>query len=213
MAMTGDPSPAGLPYAVPAAPGVAGTPKEPPHYVGFWLRFVAWWIDNIWIILLLVPFLGMLLPGGEKSGSDAGKDAEKMQKIWAQFQDTLNGNPPDMDNLEGMGDLSIDFGSMTTPLVIFLCIIVVYALWWWLTGTTPGKWLVRAKVVDAVTLKPPSFVRSMVRSLAYYVSLLPFGLGFIWIAVDAKKRGFHDFMAGTVVIRKPGWFGKGDPGT
>jgi len=40
-----------------------------------------------------------------------------------------------------------------------------------------------------------------VRYIGYFVSVIPFGLGFIWIAFDSKKQGFHDKLAGTVVVR------------
>jgi uncharacterized RDD family membrane protein YckC len=33
------------------------------------------------------------------------------------------------------------------------------------------------------------------------------GLGFIWIAFDAEKQGWHDKIAGTVVVQLP----KGSP--
>jgi uncharacterized RDD family membrane protein YckC len=40
--------------------------------------------------------------------------------------------------------------------------------------------------------------------LAYYVSTLPFLIGFIWVGIDQRKRGFHDMLAGTVVVRARG---------
>jgi uncharacterized RDD family membrane protein YckC len=36
----------------------------------------------------------------------------------------------------------------------------------------------------------------------YFVSILPLMLGFIWVGIDKKKQGFHDKLAGTVVIRE-----------
>ena len=40
------------------------------------------------------------------------------------------------------------------------------------------------------------------RYLGYYVSTIPLMLGFLWVAFDARKQGWHDKMANTVVIRK-----------
>lgn len=34
----------------------------------------------------------------------------------------------------------------------------------------------------------------------FLVSLLPLCLGFLWVAFDSKKQGWHDKIAGTVVI-------------
>ncbi|MGA7985503.1 MAG: RDD family protein [Burkholderiales bacterium] len=39
-----------------------------------------------------------------------------------------------------------------------------------------------------------------IRFLGYFVSIVPLGLGFLWIAFDRKKRGWHDLIAGTVVV-------------
>ncbi len=41
---------------------------------------------------------------------------------------------------------------------------------------------------------------SFVRYLAYFVSLVPLGLGYLWVALDKRKQGWHDKIAGTVVI-------------
>jgi uncharacterized RDD family membrane protein YckC len=34
--------------------------------------------------------------------------------------------------------------------------------------------------------------------------MLVFFLGFIWVAFDKRKQGWHDKIAGTVVIREDG---------
>jgi len=39
------------------------------------------------------------------------------------------------------------------------------------------------------------------RYFAYYISILPFMLGFVWVAIDSKKQGWHDKMAGTLVVK------------
>ena len=39
------------------------------------------------------------------------------------------------------------------------------------------------------------------RYLGYYVSILPMMLGIIGVGFDARKQGWHDKLAGTVVIR------------
>jgi len=194
--MTGDPS-------IPA--------DTKPVYIGFWLRFLAFCIDNIWIPIVIVPVMG-LFPGTHagSTASTPSSDAADMQKLMKILQDTLDGNPPDtgdLNSLGGLGDVDLS-GFMNEMLISVVIITIVFALCWWLTGSTPGKWVIRAKVVNATTLKKPSFGRSLVRGLAYYASLLPFCLGFIWIGLDRKKRGFHDLIAGTVVVRKSGWLSR-----
>ncbi|RYY81863.1 MAG: RDD family protein, partial [Comamonadaceae bacterium] len=37
--------------------------------------------------------------------------------------------------------------------------------------------------------------------LAYFVSAIPLCIGFLWVAWDPRKQGWHDKLAGTVVVR------------
>lgn len=74
-------------------------------------------------------------------------------------------------------------------------------LFWRFHGATPGKILLSMKIVDAKTLGPPSTGRLIGRYFAYIVSIVPIFLGFLWIAFDKRKQGWHDKLAGTVVIQ------------
>jgi uncharacterized RDD family membrane protein YckC len=67
---------------------------------------------------------------------------------------------------------------------------------------TPGKMAVGCEIVNAKTGEKLGIGRSIVRYLGYFVSTLPLGLGFLWVVFNKRKRGWHDLIAGTVVIRK-----------
>ena len=73
-------------------------------------------------------------------------------------------------------------------------------LFWKYRGATPGKMAISARIVNATSGGAPSTGQLVGRYFAYLVSALPFGLGFIWIAIDRRKQGFHDKLAGTMVI-------------
>jgi uncharacterized RDD family membrane protein YckC len=75
-------------------------------------------------------------------------------------------------------------------------------LFWIYKSATPGKMMCKLVIVDAKTGGKPSTRQMIGRYLAYYVSLLPFFLGFFWVAFDKRKQGWHDKLAGTVVIKK-----------
>ena len=78
---------------------------------------------------------------------------------------------------------------------------IALTVWFWVKHMgTPGKMLLKLQVVDANTGHELSTPQAIGRYLGYYVSIIPFMLGFIWVAFDAKKQGFHDKLAGTVVI-------------
>jgi uncharacterized RDD family membrane protein YckC len=74
-------------------------------------------------------------------------------------------------------------------------------LFWLYRAATPGKMAIGARVVDARTGQPPSFNQSVLRYLGYFVSTFPLCLGLIWVGFDARKQGWHDKIAGTVVVR------------
>jgi uncharacterized RDD family membrane protein YckC len=86
-------------------------------------------------------------------------------------------------------------------LISYVFPFVATILFWIYKSATPGKMVVKLKVVDAKTGNSPSVQQSIIRYIGYIISALPLFLGFIWVAWDSKKQGWHDKMAGTVVIR------------
>ena len=75
-------------------------------------------------------------------------------------------------------------------------------IWMWMKyRTSPGKVLFSLKVVKADTGLALTLQQSVIRFFAYFVSFLPLCIGFIWVAIDSKKQGWHDKIAGTVVVR------------
>ncbi|HUP48559.1 MAG TPA: RDD family protein [Thermoanaerobaculia bacterium] len=73
---------------------------------------------------------------------------------------------------------------------------------WHFKQATPGKMLVSARIVDAGTGGAPSLGQYVIRYLGYILSMIPCGLGYIWIAFDPRKQGWHDKLARTVVVVK-----------
>ena len=63
------------------------------------------------------------------------------------------------------------------------------------------SWSIGARIVDAKTGDKPSTGQLIGRYFAYYVSVIPLFLGMVWVAFDPRKQGWHDKLAGTVVVR------------
>ena len=82
----------------------------------------------------------------------------------------------------------------------YLFPLVVVMLFWFLRSATPGKILLKAKIVDEDSHGKPEPWQWIVRYLGYYVSMLLLFLGFFWVGWDPRKQGFHDKLARTVVI-------------
>ena len=78
---------------------------------------------------------------------------------------------------------------------------IAVILFWIYRQATPGKMAISAKIVDATTLGKPSTGQLVIRYLGYYVSIIPLMLGILWVGFDARKQGWHDKLAGTLVVR------------
>ena len=79
---------------------------------------------------------------------------------------------------------------------------IAIVVFWISRQATPGKMAISARIVDAKTGGPPTSAQLVGRYLGYYVSMLPLFLGMIWVAFDPRKQGWHDKLAGTVVVRQ-----------
>jgi uncharacterized RDD family membrane protein YckC len=79
----------------------------------------------------------------------------------------------------------------------------IAVVWFWMARqATPGKMAIGARIVDANTGNNPSTTQLIVRYLGYFVSAIPLCLGIFWVGFDARKQGWHDKLARTVVVRK-----------
>jgi len=78
---------------------------------------------------------------------------------------------------------------------------IAVVLFWVYRQATPGKIAIGARIVDAETGGRPSRGQLIGRYFAYYVSAIPLFLGMVWVAFDPRKQGWHDKLAGTVVVR------------
>jgi uncharacterized RDD family membrane protein YckC len=144
------------------------------HYLGFNARFVAFLIDSIAASIIMAPFVSRLIGDVDLSNYDLSDQAQLMELL----------------------------GRLTTRLSVDLLFMgTIFVLFWVYKNATPGKMLFKSVIVDAKTLRAPSAAQNIIRYLGYYISLLPLGLGFVWIAFDKRKQGWHDKLAGTVVIK------------
>lgn len=96
------------------------------------------------------------------------------------------------------------WGSMTGGFLLshFLISIIIgmayFTYFHGAIGQTPGKILLKLQVVGT-TGKKLTYGIAFLRWIGCIFSSLPFFLGFLWVAFDSKKQGWHDKIAGTVV--------------
>ncbi len=75
-------------------------------------------------------------------------------------------------------------------------------LFWVYRGATPGKIIMKIRIVDERTGNNLSLGQSIGRYLAYILSAIPLCAGFFWVIFDKKQQGWHDKLAKTVVVGK-----------
>ena len=159
-----------------------------PQYVGFWKRFVAFLIDSLAVMIVVVPLLlAVHGPGDWQRLSDSLQDA---------LSKAAGGAQVDVAHLVRSAGFS---GPLDVLIQVVLPIVAVLAFWKF-RNTTPGKMAFAAKIVDAGSGKSPSDRQLLMRFLGYFVSVLTLGFGFLWIAIDRRKQGFHDKIANTLVV-------------
>ena len=68
-------------------------------------------------------------------------------------------------------------------------------------STTVGKRVLGLYVLQKDGSKPGPF-RAFARYLSYIPSALIFGIGYLMIGFNSDKRGLHDHICGTIVVKK-----------
>lgn len=79
---------------------------------------------------------------------------------------------------------------------------IAYFVYFWTqkNGQTLGHKVLGIRVVREDG-KPIDIPTALIRYVGYIVSGIVIGLGFFWVIWDPKKQGWHDKMAGTIVVK------------
>jgi uncharacterized RDD family membrane protein YckC len=166
-----------------APPPEAG-PAPGYEFGGFGARLVAYIIDGI----ILAVVVGGLVTVATLAivGTDVGIDV-------------VNGDV----TVEG-ADLSPGAWAAFGIIVAIASVVgILYFPWFWARGgRTPGMRPFGLVVVRDVDGGPIGWGAALLRLVGWWVSSAVFYLGFIWIFIDKRRRGWHDLIAGTVVIRR-----------
>ena len=87
-------------------------------------------------------------------------------------------------------------------LLTFLLALAYFPFFWARSGQTPGMRPFGLYVVRDSDGGKISTGQAILRMIGLWVSAIPLYLGFIWIFIDARRRGWHDLISGTVVIER-----------
>jgi uncharacterized RDD family membrane protein YckC len=92
--------------------------------------------------------------------------------------------------------------SIIASILIVLALWFIYFPWLWSHGgQTIGGKVVGIRVVSDEDGSPIGFLAGIARLIGYWVCQAVFFIGFLWAIIDKRKRGWHDLIAGTCVIK------------
>jgi uncharacterized RDD family membrane protein YckC len=146
-------------------------PGTTTGYGGFWIRVVAYIIDGI---LLNIAFgvLGMVMG---------------VSLVPTSFSD--------LDSVDAMGAMGTLQGASVIVTWLYFSLLESSA-----RGATVGKMAVGLRVVTDQGDRL-SFLNATGRFFAKFISTIIFCIGFIMVAFTDRKRGLHDIIASTLVIK------------
>lgn len=99
--------------------------------------------------------------------------------------------------------LSVIIFSIVEVPGLFLILLAGYHLFFtYKLGQTPGKMLLGIQVVGKDGDKPGLQQVIMREVVGKAISFLLFFIGFIWVIWAPQKRGWHDYISGTFVVKK-----------
>jgi uncharacterized RDD family membrane protein YckC len=172
-----EPPPAG------PAPGFA--------YVGFWRRFAAWFIDAIlfYLIFIVLTFVFIVPAMPRLDASMYAVDPATGQLVGSEaaLRDAFSG---------------VFSGVLLAQGVLFLLWAVYNIVLWTLLSGTVGQRALGVLVRRESDGSRLGLGRAALRYLGYLVAWFPFGVGLLWVGLDPRKQGWHDKLAGTLVVRR-----------
>jgi uncharacterized RDD family membrane protein YckC len=178
---TPQPAPA-TPITYWEAPKEEAGPAPGVKFAGHGARLVSYILDSlivgaIFIVVLIVGSAGLI--GGARLGDfDSG--------------------------LPSGAAATIAFGlfGLLLFLLTFVLAVAYFPFFWVRSGQTPGMRPFGLYVVRDSDGGKISLGQAVLRLIGMWVSAIPLYLGFIWIFIDPRRRGWHDLIAGTVVVER-----------
>jgi uncharacterized RDD family membrane protein YckC/ribosomal protein L40E len=152
---------------------------------GFWIRFASFLIDNIFVIIGSLVFTLVLVA------------------IIITIFPNLAGNTADEFTWDAVLTAS-EKPATWLDWAIYVFLFVFGLAYFTFTigrkGQTLGKLMLGLKVVRTDGSRA-GYLRAFVRSWGYLLCIASIGIGFLVIAWNDQKRGLHDFISNTKVIK------------
>lgn len=153
---------------------------------GFWRRFASFIIDNIFIAVSTLVISAIVIAIVFSIFPDLAEDYTLTEITWEEILASADRPATLIDWLTSLGGM-------------------LYAIAYWTVaigwkGRTFGKLMLGLKVVRPDGSRV-GYLRAFARYWGYVLCYITFGFGFLAIAWNKQKRGLHDFICDTMVVR------------
>lgn len=164
-----------------------------PQYASLNRRLMAAIIDLLLILIITTPITNWLLsffPGGGDIFSLMFSYLETHKNDTIQISGLIQ-------HLEAHNAIT---SYILSQAISFSMVMAYCIMFWSWQGATPGKMLLRMKVVDMASGGSVTIRQATLRAFGYILSSITLCLGFIMINFRKDCRGLHDILSGTAVI-------------
>lgn len=171
---------------IPALPPPPGT-----EYAGVGIRFLAWILDLVPLLVLAIvlfgPAFGDLMTAIINAMPERPRPGQtSFPEVQAAMAEAITAATP----------------SLIRASALFQLGGLLYLAGSWLAfGRSPAMALLGLRIVREEDGARPGPARVAVRFGGYILSAVPFLLGFAWALFDNRNQAWHDKLAGTVVVR------------
>lgn len=192
------PPPPATYWTPPEARNMPVGPAPGYEYVGFWRRAMAALIDGFMLtIVSYAIFIPLVL------SAMSAADTSALSSINSYTIDPGTGAA--VPSAAAMAVISRLMGQVFRAFGIVILVQAAYfvILWSWRGGSL-GQIALGIEVRQESDGRRIGFWRSCLRYLGFLISGWALLIGFIWVAFDGRKQGWHDKIAGTLVVRRVG---------
>ena len=195
------------PEAIPRSGWIAPEDLRPRpsagyEYAGFWRRVWAYLLDGL---IVGIPFWIVAAPLTANTFASAG--------ISILFQPGSYQVDPSTGLLvatattqAALTTMSATLGPLVDQLFVAFSLVqgVYFTVLWSLRGASLGQELLGVEVRRVTDGQRLSLARGWLRIFGFFIDGIALDIGFAWAAFDSRKQGWHDKIAGTVVVKQSG---------
>jgi uncharacterized RDD family membrane protein YckC len=179
-------------------------PRPAPgyEYAGFWRRAWAYLLDGL---LVGIPFWIVATPIVANAFAAAGISI-LFQPSSYQIDPATGMAVMTAATRAALTTMSATLGPLVDLLFFAFSLLegLYFTVLWSRRGASLGQELLGVEVRTVADGQRISFVRGWLRIFGFFIDGIVLDLGFAWAAFDSRKQGWHDKIAGTVVVKRSG---------